>query len=76
MANEPVNDIDLLMSLDPLEMTKLDIDKIIAYHRNQRALRESGVRTSRAKKDTGPKTSINLEKLGLKIAAPVIKRRV
>ena len=42
MATEP-NDIDLLMSLDPLEYSKTDIDIIIAYHRNQRALREKGV---------------------------------
>lgn len=74
MANEP-NDIDLLMSLDPLDMSKQDIDKIIAYHRNQRALKESGART-RAKKDTGPSQKIDLQKLGLVAAAPKIDRRI
>lgn len=75
MSNDP-NDIDLLMSLDPLEYTDKDIDIIIAYHRNQRAMRESGVRGAKAKKDTGPKTTIDLEKLGLKPAAPKITRRI
>lgn len=74
MTDEP-NDIDLLMSLDPLEMSDLDIDKVIAYHRNQRAAREAG-KTGRAKKDSGPSTKLDLEKLGLKPAAPKITRRI
>ena len=72
MPNEP-NDIDLLMSLDPLEYSSTDIDIIIAYHRNQRALREKGVKP---KKDKGPKQLLDLEALGLKVAAPKINRRV
>lgn len=74
MTDEP-NDIDLLMSLDPLEMSKLDIDKVIQYHRNQRASREAG-KVGRAKKDTGPSQKLDLEKLGLKPAAPALNRRV
>lgn len=74
MSNEPINDIDLLQSIDPLELSKQDIDKIIAYHRNQRALREAG--KGKAKKDTGPKTTLDLTALGLKPAAPKITRRV
>lgn len=73
---DQTNDIDLLMSLDPLEYSKQDIDIIIAYHRNQRAMRESGVKRGKAKKDTGPKTSIDLEKLGLKPTAPKLIRRI
>lgn len=76
MTDTTTNDIDLLMSLDPLELTKQDLDIIIAYHRNQRALRESGVKGSRAKKDLGPSTKLDLEKLGLKPAAPKLVRRV
>lgn len=72
MANE-INDIDLLMSLDPLELSKQDIDVIVAYHRNQRALREAG---KKPKKDSGPKTVLDLTKLGLRPAAPKINRRV
>jgi len=76
MENE-TNDIDMLMSLDPLQYTHKDIDVIIAYHRNQRAIRESGGgRASRAKKDTGPSQKLDLEKLGLKPAAPKLVRRV
>lgn len=67
------NDIDLLMSKDPLEMSKLDLDTIIAYNRNQRAAREAGGR-SRTKKDSGP--PLDLEKLGLKIAKPKVERRM
>lgn len=73
MSDEPLNDIDLLMSLDPLELSKQDIDHIILYHRNQRALREKGVKPT---KDKGPKNTIDLTALGLKPAAPKINRRV
>lgn len=73
MADEPLNDIDFLMSLDPLELSKQDTDIIIAYHRNQRALREKGIKP---KKDKGPSTTIDLTALGLKPAAPKINRRV
>jgi len=69
------NDIDLLMSLDPLQLTKMDLDAIIAYHRNQRALRESGARGAKPKKDQGPSVALDLEKLGLKPATPKINRR-
>lgn len=67
------NNIDLLMDLDPLEMTPTDISSIIEYHRRNRANNEAGIKP---KKDTGPKATIDLASLG--IAAPVaapIKRR-
>lgn len=73
MSDETVNDIDYLMSLDPLELSKQNIDQIILYHRNQRALRERGVKPS---KDKGPKSTIDLVELGLKPATPKINRRV
>lgn len=68
-----INDIDLLMSLDPLELSKQDIEVIIAYHRNQRAMREAG---KKPKKDSGPKQVLDLTKLGLRPATPKINRRV
>lgn len=73
MTDISINDIDFLMSLDPLELSKQDIDHIILYHRNQRALREKGVKP---KKDKGPANAIDLTALGLKPAAPKINRRV
>ena len=73
MSDAPINDIDFLMSLDPLELSKQDIDIIIAYHRNQRALREKGVKP---KKDKGPSTTLDLVALGLKPAAPKLNRRI
>jgi len=73
MADEPQNDIDFLMSIDPLELSQQDIGFIIQYHRNQRALREKGIKP---KKDKGPSSTLDLVALGLKPAAPKINRRV
>jgi hypothetical protein len=74
MTNTP-NDIDLLMSADPLDMSDADIDAIIAYNRNQRAKREAAPGgKGRAKKDTaGP--ALDLAKLGLKVTKPGVERR-
>lgn len=73
MSNEP-NDIDLLMSRDPTEMTDADIDAIIAYNRNQRAARETGTTRKARKSADGP--ALDLTKLGLKVAGPKINRRI
>lgn len=72
-SNDKVNDIDLLMSIDPLELSQQDISAIIIYHRNQRALREKGIKP---KKDKGPTSTIDLVSLGLKPATPKINRRI
>ena len=74
MTNEtPTNDIDLLMSKDPLDMSSLDIDAIIAYNRNQRAAKEAGgTRASRK----SPAEKLDLGKLGLKPVVPKITRRI
>jgi hypothetical protein len=72
MTDEP-NDIDTVMSKDPLSMTDLDLKVVIAYYRNQRAYRENG---GKAKKDAGPKTKLDLTALGLKVAGPDVKRRI
>lgn len=72
----PINDIDTIMSLDPLDMTKSDLDVIIAYHRNQRAAKEANPGRGRAKKDSGPSTKIDLQKLGLAPAPVKIDRRI
>lgn len=73
MTNTP-NDIDLLMSKDPLDMSKLDLDTIIAYNRNQRAAREAGgSRKSRKSSDSQP---LNLAKLGLAVTKPKVERRM
>ncbi len=78
MTDLPRNDLDLLMSLDPLELTKDDLDQIIAYHRNLRAQREEG-KGRAARAANAPKVKLDLSKLGL-IPTPgggqVIKRRV
>ncbi len=44
-------DLTALMSIDPLDLTKQDLDKIIAYQRKQRLAREGGAKTKRATSD-------------------------
>jgi len=77
-ADDTPMTLDELMALDPLELAKSPeaIDAIIAYHRNNRARAEAGIKPQ---KDEGPKVKIDLEKLGLgkpKSIAPSIKRRI
>jgi hypothetical protein len=83
MMSDELNDIDYLMTLDPMELStkpntpgRRKLDAIIAYHRNQRAKKESGTKGSRPKKDQGPKVVLDLEKLGLKPKVEPIKRRI
>ena len=74
-----MNEIDDLMDLDPLSLTKPQLDAIIAYQRQRRAEREAGG-GKRARKETGPKVSLTglLENMtqGKAKAEPVIKRRL
>lgn len=74
----PISDIDLLMSIDPLNLTKDDLSAIVAYHRKLRAEREAG-KGRAARAANAPKVKLDLAKLGL-VATPgggsVIKRRV
>ena len=70
-----MSDLDDFMSLDPLDLTDADIDKIIAAQRKHRALVEGGVRV---KKDKGPSVSLDglLTKLTGEFAPqPKITRR-
>jgi len=50
-TDEPPTDLTALMSIDPLDLTKQDLDKIIAYQRKQRLAREGGAKTKRATSD-------------------------
>jgi hypothetical protein len=50
-TDEPPTDLTALMSIDPLDLTKQDLDKIIAYQRKQRLAREGGAKTKRATND-------------------------
>jgi hypothetical protein len=55
------------MSQDPLSLSKVDLDKIIAYQRRQRAAREGGART---KKATGEAPTVDIKAL---LNATVVK---
>lgn len=74
----PISSIDLLMSLDPLALTKDDLSAIVAYHRKLRAEREAG-KGRAARAANVPKVKLDLAKLGLVKTVGggnVIKRRV
>ena len=62
------SDLDAFMSLNAIDYTDRDIDIIIAYQRQQRSQRESGVKPKRPK--AAGTVKISLEALGLKKAAP------
>ncbi len=66
---EPPTDLTALMSLDPLDLTKQDLDKIIAYQRKQRLAREGGAKTKRA---TGEAPAVDIKALLGKIQKPAI----
>lgn len=71
MPNE-VNELDRLMSLDPLELSSQDIDAIILYQRKARLMSESGVK---------PKKGQSSEKIDLatlfagQVTKAAVKRR-
>jgi len=52
------NDIDTLMAIDPLELSKQNLDRIIAYQRKQRLAREAGVRTKKPRGEAPPAVSL------------------
>ena len=66
------NDIDDLMDLDPVALTKnpAAVDAIIAYHRNNRAKAAEGMKPKRTA------NPIDLKALGLVKAGPIVKRRI
>ena len=62
------NEIDLLMTLDPLDLTTQDLDKLVAYQRRMRAMYEAGVKPEKQRLES-VKGSALLTKL--KMVAPV-----
>jgi hypothetical protein len=46
-----MNDLDELMSRDPMDLSAQDIDSIVLYHRRQRARRAAGEKTTKPKVD-------------------------
>ena len=73
-----MSELDILMDTDPLDLTADGLDKIVAYHRDARAKRESGVKATR---ESGPKMKLSEDILsGLLKDKPkvetVIKRRI
>lgn len=69
------NEIDLLMTLDPLDLKKDDVDKLVAYQRRMRQLHEAGVKPEKQALDT-VKGSALLDKLKMVKPTAPIQRRV
>ncbi len=72
------NDVDTLMALDPLELSKQDLDRIIAYQRKQRAMREQGVRPKKSRGEAAPALQLSELLASLPKATPkpsTMKRR-
>ena len=72
------NNLDTLMDLDPLQLTKEDLSQIVAFHRQKRAEREAG-KGRAARKDSGPGISLSQLVVGMtggEKKAPTLKRRV
>lgn len=66
----PQNDLDFLMSLDPLHYADQDIDVIIAYQRKHRQQLEGGVKPKRKAAAPGAKIDLNALLGTVKPAAP------
>ena len=66
------NDLDELMFRDPVDLTKQDIDRIIDYHRAQRARRASGERPTKPSAAVGLDISDITNKL-VTAAKPEVK---
>ena len=62
------NEIDDLMDLDPLSLSARDIDAIIAYHRNARAVHEAG--GPKPKRGAQPKVAVDLSAMVKGMTAP------
>ena len=81
MTDQPeddFNDIDELMAIDPLELSKQNLNRIIAYQRKNRALREQGVRPKKSRGEAQPAVQLSELLAGLPKAAPkpnTMKRR-
>ena len=61
------NTVDILMEIDPLQLTAENIDSIIAHHRKARANAAQGIK---AKKERGPSVDISSVMADLTGAAP------
>ena len=72
------NDLDTLMAIDPLDLSKQDLDRIIAYQRKQRTMREQGLRPEKSRGEAPAAVQLSELLAGLPKATPkpsTMKRR-
>lgn len=75
-SEDDFSDLDILMSEDPLSLSKQDLDRIIAYQRKMRAQREAGVRTKKPKEAAPTKLDITALLNKPAVQSSGFKRRV
>lgn len=68
------NEIDQLMLLDPLNLSDVDLDKIVDYLRGSYKTHEQAAKFSKSG-EASDKPKIDLEKIGLVKAKPPLVRR-
>lgn len=56
--SEAPTDLNVLMNIDPLDLTRQERDEIIAYQRKTRAQREAGVKVKKVKDTSAPTIDI------------------
>lgn len=66
----PPSELDELMARDPLDLSAQDIDKIIAYQRQQRAQREDKAKPRKSAAEAGIKGAVDLVALVKGVASP------
>lgn len=76
-TDEAPTDLNVLMALDPLELTRQDRNEIIAHQRKMRAQREAGVKVKKVKEGA---PSIDIKALMGTVPKPAagstIRRRI
>jgi hypothetical protein len=82
MTDDTPDDLDHLMSIDPLELSTLPgtegrrkLDQIITYQRKQRTLREAGVKPRKAKSESAPAVQLSELLASLPKPEPVKPKR-
>ena len=70
-----MNDLDELMSRDPLNLSKTDIEAIIDYHRKQRARRAAGEKPTKPSAATADISSVMDKLIKSSKPKPTLTRR-
>ena len=76
MSEASTNSIDVLMSLDPLEMSKQDLDAIIQYQRKAKANFDMGIKPKKGANAEGKTIDLSQIVSNITGAAPKVTGKV